>query len=41
MDHFSLPLLLNGFQQVGSYFPHPALERADLQWLIASWGEAL
>ena len=41
MDHFNLPLLLNGFQQVGSYFPHPALESADLQWLIASWGETL
>ena len=41
MDHFSLPLLLNGFQQVGSYFSHPALERADLQWLIASGGETL
>ena len=41
MDHFSLPLLLKGFQQVGSYFPHAALERADLQGLIASWGAAL
>ena len=41
MNYFSLPLLLKGFQQIGSYFPHPALEGADLQWLIASWGEAL
>jgi len=41
MDHFSLPLLLDRFQQVGSYFPHAALERADLQGLIASGGAAL
>jgi len=41
MDHFTLPLLLKDFQQFGSYFPHPALEGADLQWLIAPWGEAL
>lgn len=41
MDHFSLPLLRNGFQQVGSDYPHPELESADLQWLIASWGETL
>jgi hypothetical protein len=25
MDDFCLPLLLNGFQQVGSYFAHAAL----------------
>ena len=41
MDHFILPLLLPRFQQEGSYFPHAALERADLQRLIASWGETL
>jgi hypothetical protein len=41
MDHFSLPLLLNGVQQVFSYLPHATLERADLQWLIASRGAAL
>jgi len=27
--------------RVDSYFSHPALERADLQGLIASWGETL
>jgi len=41
MNYLFLPLFLNGFQQVGSDFPHPALERADLQWLIASGGETL
>jgi hypothetical protein len=28
-------------RRVGSYFPHPALESADLQRLIESWGETL
>jgi hypothetical protein len=41
MDHFFLPLLLNGLQQVGSDLAHPALKGADLQGVIASWGEAL
>ncbi len=41
MDHFFLPLLLQGFQEVGSYFLHPTLERADLQGVIASGGAAL
>ena len=41
MDHFCLPLLLNGFQQIGSYFPHAALECANVQRLIASGGAAL
>ena len=41
MDDFILPLFLPRFQQVGSYFPHPSLQRADLQWWIASGGEAL
>ena len=41
MDHFSLPLLLNGFQQVGSYFPHPALQGADLYGLIPPRGASL
>src|SRR6266446_2406511 len=41
MDDFCLPLLLNGFQQGGSYFPHATLKGADLQGLIASGGEAL
>jgi hypothetical protein len=27
--------------RVDSYFPYPALERADLQGLIASWGKTL
>jgi hypothetical protein len=40
-DHFLLPLLLKGFQEMGSYFPHPSLECADLQGLIASGGAAL
>jgi hypothetical protein len=40
-NYLSLPLLLQGFQQVGSYFPHPALEGTDLQGLIASGGKAL
>ena len=29
-DHFLLPLLLNGLQQIGSDFPHASLEGADL-----------
>ena len=41
MDHFFLPLLLNGFQQVSSYFPHSSLEGADLHRVIASGGAAL
>ena len=41
MDEFILPLLLKGFQQEGSYFPHAALQGADLQWLIASGRAAL
>jgi hypothetical protein len=41
MDHFFLPLILNGFQQVGSYFPHASLESADLQRLIVSGGAVL
>ncbi len=41
LDHFHLPLLLARFQEVGSYFPHAALKRTDLQWLIASRGAAL
>jgi hypothetical protein len=41
MDHFFSPLILEGFKQVGSYFPHSALVGADLQRLIASGGEAL
>jgi len=41
MDHFCLPLLFNGFQQIGSYFPHAALESADLEWFIASRGALL
>ena len=36
-----MPLLLLRFKQVGSYFPHAALERTDLQWLIASGRAAL
>src|SRR5438034_7682779 len=40
-DHFLLPLLLNGFQQVGPYFPHAALKRANLRRLIASGRAAL
>lgn len=41
MKHFLLPLFPKGFQEVNSYFPHPSLEGTDLQWLIASWGQAL
>src|ERR1700686_5088405 len=41
MDDFCLPLLLNGFQQIGSYFPHATLKGADLQGLIATGGAAL
>jgi len=40
-DHFLLPVLLNGLQQIGSDFPHASLEGADLQGLIASGGAAL
>src|SRR5260221_1715199 len=35
------PLLLKGLQQVGADLAHPALKGADVQGLIASWGEAL
>jgi hypothetical protein len=28
--HFHLPLLLPHFQELGSYFPYAALQRADL-----------
>lgn len=41
MDHFGLPLLLNGFEEISSYFLHASLKCADLQWLIASGGETL
>jgi hypothetical protein len=41
MHDFILPLFLPRFQQVGSYFPHPALQGTNLQGLIASGGAAL
>ncbi len=41
MDHFFLPLLSKRLQQVGSDFPHAALEGTDLQGLIASRGAVL
>jgi hypothetical protein len=31
MDHFFLPLLLQGFQEVGSYFLHPTLEGTPIE----------
>jgi hypothetical protein len=36
-----LPPFLKGFQQVGTDLAHAALKRADLQWLKASWVQAL
>jgi len=41
MDHFILLLLFKGLQKVGSDLAHASLKGADLQWLIASGGEAL
>jgi hypothetical protein len=41
MDHFILPLLFKGFQQMSSDFAHASLKGADLQGLIASRDVAL
>jgi hypothetical protein len=43
MGHGSLQFAIapRSFPRGGSYFPHASLKRADLQGLIASWGEVL